>query len=333
MRKVDNVAVDSELLALFRALAETGSLTQAAGRVGLSQAAASRALSKLRAVFQDQLFVKGGYGMQATPRARELMPRVTAVLQALDHLTMPYEFDPQALRRTLYLGAVDNGVWMIFSRVVKSLFQQAPNARIEILPIGDDLFSSLKFGRMDLAIYPLIDIPPDFHEANLFKTTFSCLVRQGHPLARQMLRGETPTLAQINAYRRLQVSLHDGQPGATVGNAVHRQGEDYDVAMSVPYFLAAPMLLSQTDFVLTLPTQTARHFSQMANLAILPYPDGETTFYTRLIWHHRVHHDPVIQWLRTLFLRFASEEAALESARDNADAAGCRVGAERYTQR
>ncbi|MDA6076319.1 LysR substrate-binding domain-containing protein [Edwardsiella anguillarum] len=201
---------------------------------------------------------------------------------------------------------------MIFSRVVKSLFQQAPNARIEILPIGDDLFSSLKFGRMDLAIYPLIDIPADFHEANLFKTTFSCLVRQGHPLARQMLRGETPTLAQINAYRRLQVSLHDGQPGATVGNAVHRQGKDYDVAMSVPYFLAAPMILAQTDFVLTLPTQTARHFSQMANLAILPYPDGETAFYTRLIWHHRVHHDPVIQWLRALFLRFVSEEAALE---------------------
>ncbi|MDA6076320.1 LysR family transcriptional regulator [Edwardsiella anguillarum] len=66
MRKMNNVAVDSERLALFRALAETGSLTQAAGRVGLSQAAASRALSKLRAVFQDQLFVKGA--MVCRPR-------------------------------------------------------------------------------------------------------------------------------------------------------------------------------------------------------------------------------------------------------------------------
>lgn len=75
MRKLNNVAVDSELLALFRALVETGSLSQAATRMGMSQAAASRALTKLRTIFQDALFVKGGYGMQATARAHELMPR------------------------------------------------------------------------------------------------------------------------------------------------------------------------------------------------------------------------------------------------------------------
>lgn len=310
MRKLNNVAVDSELLALFRALAETGSLSQAATRMGMSQAAASRALTKLRTIFQDALFVKGGYGMQATARAHELMPRVTCALQALDHLTTPYQFDPQALQRTLSLGAVDNGVWMIFSRVVKALFQQAPQARIAILPIGDDLFSSLKFGRMDLAIYPLIELPVDFHEVNLFRTEIVCLVRREHPLARQLRRGEAPTLAQINAYRRLQISLHDGAPGAAVGHPLTGPQAEYDVAMSVPYFLAAPMILTQTDFVLALPLQTARYFAGMAELTILPYPSAASPFYTRLIWHHRVHHDPAIEWLRDLFLRFAGEEQA-----------------------
>ncbi|WP_438334042.1 LysR family transcriptional regulator [Edwardsiella tarda] len=310
MRKLNNVAVDSELLALFRALAETGSLSQAATRMGMSQAAASRALSKLRVIFQDALFVKGGYGMLATARARELMPRVTGALQALDHLTTPYQFDPRALQRTLSLGAVDNGVWMIFSRVVKALFQQAPQVRIAILPIGDDLFSSLKFGRMDLAIYPLIELPADFHEVNLFQTEIVCLVRREHPLVSQLRHGEVPTLAQINAYRRLQISLHDGTPGAVVAHPLTGPQAEYDVAMSVPYFLAAPMILTQTDFVLALPLQTARYFAGMAELTILPYPVAASPFYTRLIWHHRVHHDPAIEWLRALFLRFAGEEPA-----------------------
>ena len=323
MRKLNNVALDSELLALFRALTETGSLSHAAMRMGMSQAAASRALAKLRLIFQDALFVKGGYGMQATARARELMPQVTRVLQALDHLTRPYQFDPQTLRRTLTLGAVDNGVGMIFSRVVKALFQQAPQARIAILPIGDDLFSSLKFGRMDLAIYPLIELPADFHEANLFQTEIVCLVRREHPLAHRMRRGETPNLAQINAYRRLQISLHDGTPGAAVGHPLTGPQVEYDVAMSLPYFLAAPMILAQTDFVLALPLQTARYFAGMANLTILPYPVAAGRFYTRLIWHHRVHHDPAIQWLRDLFLRFAGEAQALGSTMTREADAAC----------
>ena len=110
MRKLNNVAVDSELLALFRALAETGARAQAATRLGMSQAAASRALTKLRTIFKDAQFIIGGYGMQAAARGHELMPPMTTALLALDHMTTPYQFDPLALQRTLSLGAVDNGV-------------------------------------------------------------------------------------------------------------------------------------------------------------------------------------------------------------------------------
>lgn len=309
MRKVENVPLDTELLGLFKALSETSSLTLAANKRGMSQAAASRALTKLRAIFNDNLFIKSGYGMQATPRATVLLPRILAALSELEHLTDPDEFRPEELTRTLYLGAVDNGVFTIFSRVLRELFRQAPKTHIEIMPIGDDLCSSLKYGRMDLAIFPLLALPSDFHEINLFETSCVCLVRKGHPLTQYVEKGIMPTLEEINQYRRMQITVHDGkqEQGYAIDEGAFTETDGRDIAVSVPYFLAAPMVLAETDFVLTLPKQTALHFARMADLVILPYPCDSKKYYTRLIWHHRVHHDPAVQWLRNLFIKCASE--------------------------
>lgn len=318
MRKVENIPLDTELLGLFKALSETQSLTLAANKQGISQAAASRALTKLRVIFNDHLFIKSGYGMQATPRAKLLTPRVLAALQELGRLTDPDEFRPEALTRTLYVGAVDNGVFTIFSRVVGELFLQAPKARIEILPIGDDLCSSLKYGTMDLAIFPLLALPSDFHEINLFETSYACLVRQGHPLTEYIGSGKIPSIEQINQYRRMQITVHDGKQGQgyAIDEGAFEHSADHDIAMSVPYFLAAPMILAETDFVLTLPCQTAHHFAEKNNLVVLPYPCDSRKFFTRLIWHHRVHYDPAVQWLRSLFIKCASEEGKLVKAKE-----------------
>lgn len=314
MRKVENIAIDTELLALFRALSETHSLTLAANRQGMSQAAASRALSKLRTIFKDNLFNKSGYGMQATPRSKALIPRVMAVLHELERLTEPDEFKPENLTRTLYIGAVDNGVFSILSCVLRELFKQAPNARLEILPIGDNLCANLKYGRMDLAIFPLLAMPPDFHEINLFETTYACVVRKGHPLAHYADDGKTPTFEEINQYRRMQITVHDGkqEQGYAIDEGAYSQPLAQDIAMSVPYFLAAPFVLAETDFVLTLPRQTALRMVDMAQLVVLPYPCDAISFYTRLIWHHRVHYDPAVQWLRGLFIQCATEKGEIK---------------------
>lgn len=311
MRKVENIPLDTELLGLFQALSETQSLTLAANRQGMSQAGASRALSKLRTIFNDNLFNKSGYGMQSTSRAKALAPRVIAILHELERLTEPDEFKPAGLTRTLYIGAVDNGVFSILSCVLKELFRQAPNARLEILPIGDDLCSNLKYGRMDLAIFPLLTMPPDFHEINLFETTYACVVRRGHPLSHYADKGQAPTFEEINQYRRMQITVHDGkqEQGYAIDEGAYAHPLAQDIAMSVPYFLAAPFILAETDFVLTLPRQTALRFAELAQLVVLPYPCDSTSFHTRLIWHHRVHYDPAIQWLRGLFTQCAEKMA------------------------
>ena len=61
--------VDLNLLVIFDAMARHRSVSRTADAVGLSQPATSAALARLRAVFDDALFVRAGAQMEPTPRA------------------------------------------------------------------------------------------------------------------------------------------------------------------------------------------------------------------------------------------------------------------------
>src|ERR1700761_1711255 len=92
--------LDLNLLRVFDALAEEGSVTRAGARLGLTQSAISHALGRLRYALQDELFVRGPEGMRPTARAQEIAPRLREGLHRLQLALAPAEFDPaQAERR------------------------------------------------------------------------------------------------------------------------------------------------------------------------------------------------------------------------------------------
>src|SRR5580765_3894625 len=115
MREVNHVdrrrrslsAIDIELLRLFDALHRERHVTRAARVSGLSQPAMSRALLRMRAAFEDELFVRTPKGMMPTPRADELAPAVRRVLESVDALARPPTFEPSKLVRDFTIAAVD----------------------------------------------------------------------------------------------------------------------------------------------------------------------------------------------------------------------------------
>ena len=69
---------------MFDAVLRDRSVTSAAKHLGLTQPAVSNALARLRARFEDALFVRTPTGMDATPFARELAEPVRQALALLD---------------------------------------------------------------------------------------------------------------------------------------------------------------------------------------------------------------------------------------------------------
>ena len=64
--------LDLNLLAVFDAIMSEGSITKAASKVGMTQPAVSNAVSRMRLVWNDPLFIKSGRGIKPTPKAEAL---------------------------------------------------------------------------------------------------------------------------------------------------------------------------------------------------------------------------------------------------------------------
>src|SRR5690349_974701 len=94
MRTTHVDRVDLNLLVVLQRLLETGSVTAAAERLGLSQPAVSRALGRLREAFADALFVRTPEGLRATPRAEQLRAELAAVLGRVESLLAGTAFTP-----------------------------------------------------------------------------------------------------------------------------------------------------------------------------------------------------------------------------------------------
>src|SRR5215813_14937949 len=98
--------LDGGLLLVFRELLRTGRASVAAERLGLSPSAISHALTRLREVFDDPLFIRRPHGFEPTRRAEQLGPQVEALL-ALAHRTVTRDagFDPAASTREFRFAA------------------------------------------------------------------------------------------------------------------------------------------------------------------------------------------------------------------------------------
>ncbi len=98
---MDIRSVDLNLLVLFDTMARLRSVNKAAEALALSQSATSGALARLRAVFDDQLFVRTASQMEPTPRALELAPVVHRVVQTIQsEILQQSAFDPARAERS-----------------------------------------------------------------------------------------------------------------------------------------------------------------------------------------------------------------------------------------
>lgn len=121
-----------------------------------------------------------------------------------------------------------------------------------------------------------------------YRESFSCLVRNDHPTTRLTLR----FYAEAD---HLVVGAHGGRRSA-VGEALAAHGLKRRVAMRGPCFLAAPLLLAESDLVLTLPTRLCAMYVALP-LRRLELPLQLAGFNVHVLWHSHYDTDTAVRWL------------------------------------
>lgn len=299
-----------EELRFLITLAQTQSLTTTAAKHGLSMGSASRRLARLREVFLDELFVRSGLQMLPTTRMREMLPRVLDLLASSRSLFDSEGFDLANTRRTVRILAVDNAVMTVLGEAIPRFAQAAPNAAVEIKPINSEMLETLRAGRADLAVYPLKSVPKDFHILELYHSRRGILVREGHPLIEVYSQKGRITLDDLRRFRKIEMNFSGAPEYAAASD------DEQETGISMPYFLAVPWVLAQTDYTYVAPVLTLLNFlsDERHHLRMLPAPVEISAFTPCLVWHHSTHSDPFLQWVRGVITNSARSEARRRGA-------------------
>ncbi len=225
-----------EELQFLVTLTETHSLTLAAERHQLSMGSASRRLTKLREFFEDQLFVRAGLSMLPTQRMREIEGDVKEVLRTMEVLLHRNVFELAKTERPVRILSADNGIATLLAECFEPFYEQVPKSQLIIEQVGPDIFDRLRDNSADLALYPISNVPKDFHVTELYKTRRGILVREGHPLIDRYEKRGRITMQDLTAYRQIRTTF----PGAPewAGPQSRTATTMQEVALEMPFFLA-----------------------------------------------------------------------------------------------
>lgn len=158
--------LDLNTLRLFADIFRTGSLAQAAVRSQITPAGVSRALARMRLIFNDELFTRHSSGMVPTPKANEIYPRVLELIGELTALTAPGVFEhssgPQVFRIASYEANVLSMVWPAFPDENGTVRE---NVGFDLRPLRENFWADLQSGFLDFVVAPVTGCRPGFHTA------------------------------------------------------------------------------------------------------------------------------------------------------------------------
>jgi DNA-binding transcriptional LysR family regulator len=97
--------------------------------------------------------------------------------------------------------------------------------------------------------------------------------------------------------RHVQIAP-SGAPGGPVDDALAARGLARRVAVRTQSFLAAPLLVAKTDFIITAPRAVIESLAEPLRLRTFALPLDVPGFRVAAGWHPRAHDDPAHRWFR-----------------------------------
>lgn len=301
------MTLDLNLLLVFEAMLLHRNVTLAAAHVGITQSAMSNAVGRLRKHFDDALFVSTRNGMLPTPRAQELakpLQRALALVRAAS--SRHTVFDPVQSTRAFRFHMSDVGEMVFLPALVKRLDQLGASVRVETTQLtSEQVREQLESGEIDFAAGYLPGLARSVDSCSLFREHYVCMARRAHPLA----KGDTLTARDFLAASHVLIESM-GSGHRVIERTLERHRVRRDAALRVPHFMVVPMVVANTDRVVTLPSRVAGIFASLMKVQTFELPVRIPPFDVALFWHTRFANDPGIHWMRLLMVELFGEPPA-----------------------
>jgi DNA-binding transcriptional LysR family regulator len=292
---MDVAAFDLNLLKAFDALYTERHVTRAGHRIGLSQSAMSGALTRLREVFDDELFVRSPRGMHPTPRADDLAGPVSAAIRLMRGVLHNERFDPATADHVVTIAMTDYAAFVLLPPMLAQLATEAPSLDVQVRGIfgKDEVVDLLDSGKANLAISVHTDTSARILSRPLLREGFACIARPGHPAF-----ADGAGVEAFAAASHLLVSPEGDRTGL-VDRKLAALELERRVVLNLPQFLVAPFVVADTDLIATLASRVARRFAAAdLGIAVHEPPIALPDWPLAMMWHRRVDDHAATVWLR-----------------------------------
>jgi DNA-binding transcriptional LysR family regulator len=188
-----SVRFDWNRLRAFLVTAEEGSLSRAAGALGLTQPTLGRQVAALEEELGVLLFDRAGRGLKLTPAGLDLMDHARAMGEAASRLSLAAAGNAQVLEGAVTITASETIAAYFLPPVIAKLRELAPGLSIDL--VASNSPSDLTRREADIAVRSFRPTQPDLIarkardvEVHLFATP-AYLARIGRPRAPGDLAG------------------------------------------------------------------------------------------------------------------------------------------------
>ena len=290
-------SLDLNLLTVFEAIYEVGSVAGAADRLALSQSATSHALSRLREVCNDDLFVRATQGLSPTPVAQGMYPAINRALEDLRaSLAQASGFDPAQSKRNFRLS-IPHPLGPFYALSLQTaVAASAPGLTLtfDTVSMPVDLEDNLRDGVVDLALDWLpVELNP-FVNKKLFDDRLVLIARGDHPSVSGSVTIEDLGKAKfVTPHRRRDVEHLPPAVRELYGLQLH-------VAVRVSELLEIPTVVASTDLLGFMPLSIGSLLEKRLGLRVLALPLELPVVPVYMIWHEARSKDAGHRWLREI---------------------------------
>lgn len=287
-------AIDLNLLFVFDAVMREGSVTRAARRLGSSQSTVSHALSRLRHMLKDELFVPGPSGMQPTPRAEHIHVPIREALAGLGRALEPISFDPATSQEQFHIAADIYASVVLAPLLARRAHDIAPSIELDFRPsLTKDPWSLLEGDHASFAVGTFPDVLDHrYRQEILVQDEFVAVLRKNHPAA----GAPSVSVERFAAIPQIEMASPAYQT-QFIEDALTKQGLKRHVVLRAPTISAILMLLDG-DYMFVGRRCAVDVLLDHHSFVVRQLPFGSPVITTGMVWPRRIEGLPSHRWLR-----------------------------------
>ncbi|MGY5453058.1 LysR family transcriptional regulator [Agarivorans sp. MS3-6] len=302
---MNNDIPNFNLLAIFAAVMEQGSLSKAAKHLSTNQSTISTALSRLKKQIGQDLFIRSGRGVVPTAYASSLYAQIQHPIQQLNQVFQAIgDFDPAVSKRQFVMTAPEHLQWILLNQFAN---KKNKDIRLEIFDQPDDdekMYDGLLTQQFDVMIDIFPPSHPNIESLQLFEGDFVIVCRKGHP----RIEGK---LSESQYMEETHILLERTRNKVrSLGHYTTIDVSQRKVAYHGRSLFNNLVLCSQSDYITVVPLSMALQFENHLQLQVFKPPFEYKKVSNYLIWLKKLNHEPSHKWFRNELIDISTKIVA-----------------------